>query len=50
MCVVEDVSTRLDIVTGCCVGSTASFDKDVGDVGVAELEEPVDRPRTTIST
>ena len=23
-------------------------DKDVGDVGVAELEEPVDRPGTTI--
>ena len=35
---------------GCCVGITASCDKDVGDAGVAELEEPVDRPGTTIGT
>ena len=35
---------------GCCVGITASCDKDVGDVGAAELEEPVDRPGTTIGT
>ena len=32
---------------GCNVGITASCDKDVGDVCVAELEEPVD---TTIGT
>ena len=35
---------------GCCVRTTASGDNDVGDVGVAELEEPVDRPGTTIGT
>ena len=34
----------------CCVGTTASCDNDVGDVGVAELEEPVDKPGTTIGT
>ena len=33
---------------GCCVRVTASCDKDVGDVGVAEVEEPVDGPGTTI--
>ena len=32
------------------VGIIASCGTDVGDVGVAELEEPVDKPRTTIST
>ena len=35
---------------GCNVGITASFGTDVGDVGVAELEEPVDKPKTTIGT
>ena len=35
---------------GCCVGMKASCGKDVGDVGVAELEEPVNRPGTMIST
>ena len=30
---------------GCCVGTAASCDNDVGDVSVAELEEPVDRPK-----
>ena len=35
---------------GCCVGIKASCGKAVGDVGVAELEEPVDRPGTTIGT
>ena len=35
---------------GCCVGITASCRKDVGDTGVAELEEPVERPGTTIGT
>ena len=35
---------------GCCVGATASCDNDVGDVGAAELEEPVDEPGTTIGT
>ena len=33
---------------GCRVGITASCGNDVGDVGVAEIEEPVDRPGTTI--
>ena len=35
---------------GCCAGITASCGKDVGDVGVAEIEEPVKRPGTTIGT
>ena len=35
---------------GCNVGITASCNTDVGDVGVAELEELVDKPRTTIGT
>ena len=35
---------------GCCVGTTASCDNVVGDVGVAELEELVDRPGTTNGT
>ena len=35
---------------GCCVGITASCGTDVGDAGEAELEVPVDRPRTTIGT
>ena len=29
---------------------TVSCGEDVGDEGVAELEEPVDRPGTTIGT
>ena len=33
------------IYTSCDAGCN---DTDVGDVGVAELEEPVDEPRTTI--
>ena len=33
---------------GCNVGTTASCNTDVGDVGVAELGELVDKPRTTI--
>ena len=35
---------------GCNVGITASCNTDVGDVGVAELEELVDKPGTTIGT
>ena len=35
---------------GCCVRITASCGKDVGYVGEAELEVPVDRPGTTIGT
>ena len=35
---------------GCRVGITASCGKDVGDVGVAEIEEPVYRQGTTIGT
>ena len=35
---------------GCNVGITAFCGTDVGDVGVAELEEPVNKPRTTIGT
>ena len=38
------------LVTGCNVGITASCGTDVGDVGVAELEEPVDEPGTKIGT
>ena len=35
---------------GCCAGTTPSCDNHVGDVGVAELEEPVDKPETTVGT
>ena len=35
---------------GCCVGTTDSCNTDVGVVGAAELEEPVDKPGTTIGT
>ena len=35
---------------GCNVRITASCNTDVGDVSVAELEELVDKPGTTIST
>ena len=35
---------------GCIVGTTASCGTDAGDVGVAELEEPVDKPGSTIGT
>ena len=35
---------------GCDVGITASCGTDVGDVCVAELEEPVDKPGTTVGT
>ena len=36
---------------GCYVGTTASCNTDdVGDVGVAELEELVNEPGTTIGT
>ena len=35
---------------GCCVGATASYNTDVGDVGVVELEELVNDQRTTIGT
>ena len=38
------------VVAGCCVRVTASSDEDVGDVGVDELEELVDRPGTTNGT
>ena len=34
----------------CIVGITASCGTEVKDVGVAELEEPVDKPGTTIGT
>ena len=32
------------------VGITASCGSDAGDLGVAELEEPIDKPKTTIGT
>ena len=35
---------------GCCAGTTASCDNDVGHVGKAELQEPVDKPGITIGT
>ena len=35
---------------GCSVGVTNSCDEDVGDAGEDELEEHVDRPRTTNGT
>ena len=35
---------------GCCVGIAASCGIDVGDAGEDELEELVDRPRTTNGT
>ena len=35
---------------GCCVGITVSCGKAVADVGVAELEEPVDGSGTTNGT
>ena len=35
---------------GCNVGTTASCNTDVEDVGVAELKELVDKPGTTIGT
>ena len=35
---------------GCNVGITASCNTDVGDLGVAEIEELVDKPGTTIGT
>ena len=35
---------------GCNAGITASCGEDVGDVGVTELAELVDRPGTTIGT
>ena len=35
---------------GCNVGTTASCNTDVGDLGVAELEELVDKPRTMLGT
>ena len=35
---------------GCNVRTTASCGTDIGDVGVAELEEPVNKPGTTIGT
>ena len=42
------LSLRVDV--GRNVGITASYGSDAGDVGVAELEEPVDKPWTTIGT
>ena len=42
------ISLRVD--AGRHVEITASCGGDAGDVGVAELEEPVDRPGTTIGT
>ena len=35
---------------GCNVRTTASCDTDVGDVGVAVLDELVDKPGTTSGT
>ena len=35
---------------GCNEGTTASCNTDARDVGVAELEEPVGKPGTTIGT
>ena len=42
------LSLRVD--AGRNVGITGSCGSDAGDVGVAELEEPVDEPGTTIGT
>ena len=38
------------VYAGCNVGMTASCDEDVGDVGVAELDEPVEKPGSAIGT
>ena len=43
-------SNSLPVDAGCSVGVTASCDEDVRDVGEDELEEPVDKPGTTIGT
>ena len=40
----------LRVVAGRIVEFTESCDDDVGDVGIAELEEPVDKPGTTSGT
>ena len=40
------LTLSLLVDAGCSVGITASCGTDVGDVGVAELEEPVDKPGT----
>ena len=40
----------LRVVSGRSVETTESRGNDGGDVCVAELEEPVDKPRTTIGT
>ena len=40
----------LRVVAGRNAGITESCGSDAGDVGVAELEEPVDKPGTTIGT
>ena len=37
-------------VAGCSVGVTVSCDEDVREVGEGEVEELVDRPRTTNGT
>ena len=42
------VLISLLIDAGCNVATTASCNTDVGDVGLAELEELVDKPGTTI--
>ena len=52
-----DVLTRIELPVlsllvnaGCNVRTTASCDTDVGDVGVAVLDELVDKPGTTSGT
>ena len=52
-----DVLTRIELPVlsllvnaGCNVRTTASCDTDVGDVGVAVLDELVDKPGTTCGT
>ena len=40
----------LAVDAGRNVGIAASYGSEAGDVGVAELEEPVDKPRTTTGT
>ena len=43
-------STRFSVNSSNHSGITASYEKDVGDEGAAQLEEPVSRPGTTIGT
>ena len=44
----QSLILSLLVDAGCSVGVTASCDEDVGDVGEDEVEELVDRARTTV--